>query len=163
MTNQWGAGNAYAVDDVVVYQGYYYKVIQAHTSQDDWAPDKTPALWGRQGQCNEFFTTQDDAKVFEKQHDDVVNAPHKANITHEVLAGGAAFAAAKAWEIHQAKNGKPVAHGNLVGLLAGAAGVFIDNIVETKGLDYIDKAKAKKQAQEMAEEHAESNYAQSKN
>lgn len=27
------------------HNGILYKVIQAHTTQADWTPDKTPALW----------------------------------------------------------------------------------------------------------------------
>ncbi len=41
----WEAGNAYAIDDRVQYNGALYKCVQAHTSQADWAPDATPALW----------------------------------------------------------------------------------------------------------------------
>ena len=41
----WVAGKAYAVNDRAQYNGTLYKCIQAHTSQADWAPDATPALW----------------------------------------------------------------------------------------------------------------------
>ena len=41
----WAIGRAYAVDDRVQHDGRLYKCVQAHTSQADWAPDKTPALW----------------------------------------------------------------------------------------------------------------------
>lgn len=41
----WAAGVAYAVDERVQYQGTLYRVVQAHTSQADWTPDKTPALF----------------------------------------------------------------------------------------------------------------------
>lgn len=41
----WGIDLAYAVDDRVQYSGTLYKCVQAHTSQADWAPDATPALW----------------------------------------------------------------------------------------------------------------------
>lgn len=41
----WKAGTAYAVGDRTQYQSTLYKCIQAHTSQDDWTPDVTPALW----------------------------------------------------------------------------------------------------------------------
>ena len=27
------------------YNGVLYRVVQEHTTQDDWTPDKTPALW----------------------------------------------------------------------------------------------------------------------
>lgn len=41
----WKAGEAYEVGNRVAYDGKLYKVVQAHTSQADWAPDKTPALY----------------------------------------------------------------------------------------------------------------------
>lgn len=41
----WAVGKAYAVGDRVQYNGALYKCVQAHTSQVDWAPDATPALW----------------------------------------------------------------------------------------------------------------------
>ena len=42
---QWVVDYAYAVDERLQYNGVLYRVIQAHTSQADWAPDKTPALF----------------------------------------------------------------------------------------------------------------------
>ena len=41
----WVVGKAYAVSDRAKYNGTLYKCIQAHTSQADWTPDATPALW----------------------------------------------------------------------------------------------------------------------
>lgn len=41
----WVVGKAYAVNDRTQYNGTLYKCVQAHTSQADWAPDATPALW----------------------------------------------------------------------------------------------------------------------
>ena len=41
----WAIGRAYAVDDRVQHGGTLYKCVQAHTSQADWTPDATPALW----------------------------------------------------------------------------------------------------------------------
>ena len=41
----WAIGRAYATGDRVQYGGILYKCIQAHTSQADWMPDITPALW----------------------------------------------------------------------------------------------------------------------
>lgn len=41
----WAIGVAYAVGDRVQYNGTLYKCVQAHTSQADWTPDVTPALW----------------------------------------------------------------------------------------------------------------------
>ena len=41
----WVVGKAYAVNDRTQYNGTLYKCIQAHTSQNDWMPSATPALW----------------------------------------------------------------------------------------------------------------------
>ena len=41
----WAAGAAYAVGHKVQHGGRLYKCVQAHTSQADWTPDATPALW----------------------------------------------------------------------------------------------------------------------
>ena len=41
----WVTGRAYATGDRVQHGGILYKCVQAHTSQADWTPDATPALW----------------------------------------------------------------------------------------------------------------------
>ena len=41
----WAIGRAYATGDRVQHGGILYKCVQAHTSQADWMPDATPALW----------------------------------------------------------------------------------------------------------------------
>ena len=41
----WVVGKAYAIGDRAQYNGTLYKCIQAHTSQTDWMPSATPALW----------------------------------------------------------------------------------------------------------------------
>lgn len=38
-------GAAYVVGDRFRYGGKLYRVVQAHTSQADWVPDGTPALY----------------------------------------------------------------------------------------------------------------------
>lgn len=46
-TPAWAVGVAYAVGARVTYQGGVYACRQAHTSQVDWPPAATPALWQR--------------------------------------------------------------------------------------------------------------------
>lgn len=41
----WASGKAYALNDRVRYSEKLYKCVQAHTSQSDWTPDATSALW----------------------------------------------------------------------------------------------------------------------
>lgn len=38
-------GKSYQTDDVFKYEGKLYKVIQEHTSQEDWIPSELPALY----------------------------------------------------------------------------------------------------------------------
>ncbi|KAJ7757108.1 hypothetical protein B0H16DRAFT_1538087 [Mycena metata] len=75
---------------------------------------------------------------------------HKAKFTHELIAAAASYEAARAYEKHVEKNGKPASHDEAKALLAGLTGGFVDRLIETKGLDDIDAAKAKHEAHEKA-------------
>ncbi|KAH6891333.1 hypothetical protein B0T10DRAFT_547663 [Thelonectria olida] len=89
---------------------------------------------------------------------------HQSHLTHEVVAGGAAFEAMKKWEDHQRSEGETVSHGRAKEILAGFAGAEVDKLFETKGLDFLDQEearhKAKKQATELYEQQYEQNYDQ---
>ena len=93
----------------------------------------------------------------------VTNAPHKAALSHELIAAAASYEAAKAYEDHCKRNGKPESHEKAKEILwvyvssphlarvayaftlsAGFAGAFIDRAIETKGLDFIDRERAKR-------------------
>ncbi|KAJ6531819.1 hypothetical protein B0H19DRAFT_457546 [Mycena capillaripes] len=67
----------------------------------------------------------------------------KSNISSELLARAASFAATREFEKHCEVNGRPQSHAEARDLLAGFAGAFIDKEVETRELDSIDKDKAK--------------------
>ena len=41
----WTVGIAVSKDSRYQYNGKLYKCVQAHTTQADWTPDITPALW----------------------------------------------------------------------------------------------------------------------
>ena len=43
----WKTDTAYAIGQRVRYGDKLYKCVQAHTSQGDWMPSATPALWVR--------------------------------------------------------------------------------------------------------------------
>ena len=43
----WGADTAYAIGQRLRYGDKLYTCAQAHTSQGDWIPSDTPALWVR--------------------------------------------------------------------------------------------------------------------
>lgn len=42
---EWAVGLDVSVGEVYNYNGDLVEVIQAHTTQSDWSPDVTPALW----------------------------------------------------------------------------------------------------------------------
>lgn len=41
----WSENISVSVNDRYQYSNKLYKCVQAHTTQADWTPDKTPALW----------------------------------------------------------------------------------------------------------------------
>ena len=41
----WKADEQVSVGDRLQYNGILYKCVQSHTTQSDWTPDITPALW----------------------------------------------------------------------------------------------------------------------
>ena len=54
---EWAAGTAYAVGDRVRRGTVLYRCVQAHTAQEGYEPEATPALWTRttpQGVINEW-------------------------------------------------------------------------------------------------------------
>lgn len=42
---KWEVGVSYNINDRIRYNNILYKCIQTHTTQSDWTPDITPALW----------------------------------------------------------------------------------------------------------------------
>ena len=51
---KWQNGPHYSVNNRVRYEGVLYECIQEHTSQVDWHPDVTPALWKRVAEPGEI-------------------------------------------------------------------------------------------------------------
>ncbi|KAH8115862.1 putative phosphoglycerate mutase family protein [Phellopilus nigrolimitatus] len=86
------------------------------------------------------------------------SSEHKASLGHEALGGAAAYEASKAYEKHVAKNGKPASHAEAKELLAGFSGAFVDREVETKGLNSIDKEKAKYHAKQQGDSQIAQDY-----
>lgn len=41
----WAENISVSVNDRYQYNNKLYRCVQAHTTQADWTPDKTPALW----------------------------------------------------------------------------------------------------------------------
>lgn len=41
----WSENVKYSINTLLQYNGSLYRVLQEHTSQSDWTPDKTPSLY----------------------------------------------------------------------------------------------------------------------
>ncbi|KAI8353346.1 hypothetical protein BD560DRAFT_438505 [Blakeslea trispora] len=80
-----------------------------------------------------------------------VTEEHKANWTHQLLAAAGGFAAMKALNNRREENGEEVDHSTAKEILAAAAAATVDNLIETKGMDWFDRHQAKKQAEEEAQ------------
>ncbi|KXL47632.1 hypothetical protein M433DRAFT_63930, partial [Acidomyces richmondensis BFW] len=98
---------------------------------------------------------------YDARYDQVYNQDQPDNegkFSHELLAGGAAFGAMKLFEDQQRREGKQVDHQFAKELIAGFAGGEVDKLCETKGADYIDRERAKRQARERAEQMYDQHY-----
>ncbi|KAJ5151289.1 uncharacterized protein N7482_010541 [Penicillium canariense] len=114
-----------------------------------------------------------------RHHEVMTNRPHEAKWSHELIGGAAAYEAMKAYEDHEARNGTHARtlyspdtyadqatdifldtgqidnHAKAKEVVAGLIGAFVDREVETKGLDFVDREKAKRHARERAEHQME--------
>jgi hypothetical protein len=91
------------------------------------------------------------------QSDDFNN---QASFGHEALAGAASFGAFKVFEDRQRQDGKPISHQFAKELLVGLAGAEVDKLAETKGMDFVDREKAKHHAKEQVENMYDQHYIQ---
>lgn len=55
----WVIGAEYAVDARVRYGDKLYRVLQAHTTQENWTPDATPALYVEVAPAGEYREIKD--------------------------------------------------------------------------------------------------------
>jgi len=95
----------------------------------------------------------DDSSQAQNNADVYQTDGHKSHWTHEVIGGAAGFEAMKAYEAHCTAEGKPQSHALAKELIAGFASAEVDKLFETKGLDFIDKEKAKHEAKKQAQEN----------
>jgi hypothetical protein len=66
--------------------------------------------------------------------------------------------AMKAYEDHVRRSGEQVSHPMMKELLAGFATAEVDNLFETKGLDFLDREEAKRRAVDQANHLAQQQY-----
>ncbi|KAK3378471.1 hypothetical protein B0H63DRAFT_452255 [Podospora didyma] len=93
-----------------------------------------------------------------QQPADEIAPEHEAKFSHEFIGGAAAFEAMHIWEKEQRKEGKTVNHGFAKEALAALAGAEADRLVETKGLDFVDREKVRHHAKRQAEELYDQQY-----
>ena len=55
----WAVDTAYTVGYVVRHNSKLYRCLQSHTSQENWTPDATPALWVEIAAPNEYREIKD--------------------------------------------------------------------------------------------------------
>lgn len=83
---QWQPGIEAAVGDVYTFGLYLWRCIQAHTTQDGWPPDLTPALWRKVE-----IIPDDEVRVWAAGIDyvtgDVLAYPDKGAAIYECLQG----------------------------------------------------------------------------
>ncbi|KAF9967591.1 hypothetical protein BGZ70_008965 [Mortierella alpina] len=92
---------------------------------------------------------------FGDSHDTVYNdKTHKVSWTHELIAGAAAFEAMRSYE-GQHPDDK---HQLTKEIFAGLAAAEADKLVETKGLDFMDREKVKHEAKKNAERIYDEKY-----
>ncbi|KAI8388703.1 uncharacterized protein BYT42DRAFT_560960 [Radiomyces spectabilis] len=82
---------------------------------------------------------------------EVPTEEHKSSWTHQLLAGAAAYEAMHLINKKKEENGEEVDHSTAKELLAAVSGAAVDRLIETKGMDWFDREKAKHHAKEEAE------------
>jgi len=92
---------------------------------------------------------------FGEHHSEVYGSEgHKSSWSHELIAGAAAFEAMKSVE-----NGRPEDKHKLTKeIFAGLAAMEADKLFETKGLDFLDRERAKHEAKKNAERIYDEKY-----
>lgn len=94
----WVPNMAYTVGDRVKHNDILYRCVQAHTSQTDWEPDKTPALWASTAPDNVIpdwvqpIGSQDAYMLGDKVR-------HKGSIWKSTLAGNVWEPGVYGWDI----------------------------------------------------------------
>ncbi len=68
------------------------------------------------------------------------------------------YLAMKAYEDHVRRTGEQVSHPLMKEMLAGFAAAEVDKLFETKGLDFLDREKAKRRAIQQAHALADEQY-----
>jgi len=100
----------------------------------------------------------DDSQCSQNYNDYQTAPKHEAHLSHELLSGAVAYEAAKSYENHVAENGRPDSHAKAKEILAGFVGAGVDREVEKHGLNFIDRERAKRDAQQQAYQGYDQQY-----
>ncbi|EJT98330.1 hypothetical protein DACRYDRAFT_70765 [Dacryopinax primogenitus] len=85
-------------------------------------------------------------------------AEPRAHLTYEIIAAAAGFAAMRMWEDNLRQQGHAPHHSLARELLAAFAAAEIEKLVETKGLAWLDKERAKREAAQSADRLVREQY-----
>ena len=102
----WAPGVAYLVTERIRYKGQLYRCEQAHTSQEGWEPDKTPAMWTPVAEPGEIPVwrqptgAQDAYRIGDKVHYPTKNDPvYVSTIDYNTYAPDV-----YGWELYEEEN-----------------------------------------------------------
>lgn len=85
---------------------------------------------------------------------------HHSEWSHELIAGAAGFEAMKAYEHHREAEGITEHHELGKEMIAGFAAAEADKLFETKGLDWLDQERARRDSVEQAHSLYDQQYQQ---
>ncbi|GAA6037424.1 hypothetical protein JCM8097_008567 [Rhodosporidiobolus ruineniae] len=83
-------------------------------------------------------------------YNQVTTDQNKNSWTPELVGSAAAYEASKKYDDHAEQYGAPASLADAKHLIAGLAGVAADGLLETKGIDFIDKARTRDEAAKQA-------------
>ncbi|KAI6098161.1 hypothetical protein EDD16DRAFT_363643 [Pisolithus croceorrhizus] len=86
-------------------------------------------------------------------YEDFYRAPHRAKLSHELIAAAAAYEAMKAYNDHVARAGHPPTHAKAKEIIAALTGMYVDRLIETKGLDVYDEHRDRHRLKQYAAGH----------
>lgn len=98
----WQSDRAYTVDERVRHDGKLYRVVQAHTSQADWMPDVTPALFTEVAKPGEILVWKQPAGAHDAYNKgDKVYYPDVGDTIYICTVDGNAYAPdVYGWEVY---------------------------------------------------------------
>lgn len=98
----WQSGRSYAVGDRLRFEDKLYKVNQAHTSQADWKPDSTPALYTEVAKPGEILVWKQPAGAHDAYNKgDKVYYPAVGDTIYICTVDGNAYAPdVHGWEVY---------------------------------------------------------------